>query len=417
MKEEAALGRRSGLSLSPSPSPSRLRRPNPSQLRGVGEVHLVCASLFSPFAVGLRVHSRTRIAGEAIHLIASAAVLDALLQSSSLSDAVPWTHLISTLPSLLPLPTHPDPCHPSRTATSRPSPALPPPDSSAVIAFTPCHKALTAWPYQSLNPSSRFHHLYAFHPPTQSIMRSRSGSAESASNKSNSPPPDAIQILVKISGGKSKQLHHHHHGIYPASLSCTDVCSTAIPLNVRPTNTISNVLEFLSASTNIPADARLLHSGHALEPSSTVAELNLQPSSTLQLLSPLRGGTAPTDPESSTDIAKDMTAVLQQQAEPAVSTATSGTATPITGSSTPAASTPSSSAPRKSNKPRCSKVGCKAAAQPIVGDCGFCQKRFCGKHRMLESHSCEGLDDARQADRDRNTAKLESDRTVMLRGL
>lgn len=36
---------------------------------------------------------------------------------------------------------------------------------------------------------------------------------------------------------------------------------------------------------------------------------------------------------------------------------------------------------------------------------------------MLESHACEGLDDARQADRDRNTAKLESDRTVMLRGL
>jgi hypothetical protein len=243
-------------------------------------------------------------------------------------------------------------------------------------------------------------------------MRSRSGSAESGSNKSNSPPPDAIQILVKISGGKSK----HHHGIYPGSFTCSDISFTAIPLNVRPTNTISNVLEFLSASTNIPADARLLQSGHALEPLATVSELNLQPSVTLQLLSPLRGGTAPTDPESSTDIAKDMTATLQQQAEPAASTATSGTATPTTDASTPAASTPSS-APRKSNKPRCSKVGCKAAAQPIVGDCGFCQKRFCGKHRMLESHSCEGLDDARQADRDRNTAKLESDRTVMLRGL
>ena len=61
--------------------------------------------------------------------------------------------------------------------------------------------------------------------------------------------------------------------------------------------------------------------------------------------------------------------------------------------------------------------GCKVAAQPIVGDCGFCQKRFCGKHRMLESHQCEGLEDARKADKDRNTAKLEGERTVMLRGL
>jgi len=57
------------------------------------------------------------------------------------------------------------------------------------------------------------------------------------------------------------------------------------------------------------------------------------------------------------------------------------------------------------------------AAQPIVGDCGFCQKRFCGKHRMLESHNCEGLEDARKADKARNTAKLEGERTVMLRGL
>ena len=36
---------------------------------------------------------------------------------------------------------------------------------------------------------------------------------------------------------------------------------------------------------------------------------------------------------------------------------------------------------------------------------------------MLESHNCEGLEDARKADKDRNTAKLEGERTVMLRGL
>lgn len=36
---------------------------------------------------------------------------------------------------------------------------------------------------------------------------------------------------------------------------------------------------------------------------------------------------------------------------------------------------------------------------------------------MLESHACTGLEDARQADKDRNAAKLQGERTVMLRGL
>jgi AN1-like Zinc finger len=61
--------------------------------------------------------------------------------------------------------------------------------------------------------------------------------------------------------------------------------------------------------------------------------------------------------------------------------------------------------------------GCKAPAQPITGDCGFCQKRFCSKHRMLESHVCEGLEDAKRAERDRNREKLEKERMVMVRGI
>jgi len=225
-------------------------------------------------------------------------------------------------------------------------------------------------------------------------MRSRSSSTTS-SHSSKSLLADNIQILVKISGGKT------------------------VPINVRPTNTVANVLEFLSASTTLPPDVRLLHAGHPLEASSTVAELNLQPSATLQLLSPLRGGTAPTDPESAIQLTDEMTATLpvtETKADQAITPASSGTATPTTNPSTPSAGTPTSTV-RKSNKPRCSKVGCKGAAQPIVGDCGFCQKRFCGKHRMLESHACTGLDDARQADKDRNTAKLQGERTVMLRGL
>ncbi|KIV84027.1 hypothetical protein PV11_06003 [Exophiala sideris] len=196
-------------------------------------------------------------------------------------------------------------------------------------------------------------------------MRSRSGSATS-NTSSKELPADNMVIHVTIAGGKT------------------------IKLNVRPVHTVSNVLEFLSASTNLPADVQLMLDGKALEPATTVAELKLEETSTLQVSSPSRSST-PT--LSSATVA-----------------ATSSTSTPTpSGAATPTK--------RKSNKPRCSKDGCKAPAQPIVGDCGFCQKRFCGKHRMLESHNCEGLESARQADKDRNAAKLEGERTVMLRGL
>jgi len=173
-----------------------------------------------------------------------------------------------------------------------------------------------------------------------------------------------------------------------------------IKLNVRPVHTVANVLEFLSASTNIPADVRLMLDGKPLDPAATVAELQLEDASALQLSSPSRSIT-PTDPSSQPSF-PEIT-----PAEPSTPSSTS----------TPASSGTATPTKRKSNKPRCSKQGCKAPAQPIVGDCGFCQKRFCGKHRMLESHNCEGLEDARRADKERNTAKLEGERTVMLRGL
>lgn len=66
---------------------------------------------------------------------------------------------------------------------------------------------------------------------------------------------------------------------------------------------------------------------------------------------------------------------------------------------------------------RCNFKECKDQAQRIVGDCGFCQGHFCGKHRMLESHNCTGLEDCKQEEKDRNRQKLESERTVAIKGI
>ncbi|RMZ79961.1 hypothetical protein DV738_g3053, partial [Chaetothyriales sp. CBS 135597] len=209
-------------------------------------------------------------------------------------------------------------------------------------------------------------------------MRSRSGSTTSVTS-TKELSVDNIPINVTICDGKT------------------------IKLNIRPIHTVSNILEFLSASTTLATDVRLVMDGKPLDPPSTVAQLKLQESSLLKLDPPSRRSASPT------------------QEPVAIPAAGSPTDTPTT-SSTPATPTPASTSrtstpSKRPSRPRCSKADCKALAPPIVGDCGFCQKRFCGKHRMLESHNCSGLQNARQADKDRNAAKLQSERTVMLRGL
>lgn len=283
--------------------------------------------------------------------------------------------------------------------------------SPQLLSTRPSHRTLTCSPaIPVIRPSSPVTSLlthrtiidHYFSCPTTSIsihhpaaiMRSRSGSATS-NTSSKELPADNMAIQVTIGGGKSK-----FRLTADAPDEITNKSLTAIKLNVRPVHTVSNVLEFLSASTNLPAGVQLILDGKPLEPSTTVGELKLEESSTIKLSS--SRGTTPTEPSQPQSMVTEMTTTTLPSTSTSSTPTTSGTATPTK---------------RKSNKPRCSKDGCKTPAQPIVGDCGFCQKRFCGKHRMLESHNCEGLEDARRADKDRNTAKLEGERTVMLRGL
>ena len=294
-------------------------------------------------------------------------------------------------------------------------------------------------------------------------MRSRSLSSTSSSS-TTSLSADNIQIFINLGSGKSESNPSPHSfdsipspnqatlpALQPELTSASD-----IPLNVRPHQNIDTVLKFLHTSETIPSDVRLIYSGRQLDRQSTIGELNIQPQSTLHLLGRLRGGhpspppeaeatstvrisPSPTQQEKDKPNTDEMTGSLdtippqqpappqsqqhpQDQTQPAAATSqiqtppvpSSGTSTPTP---TPSISSTSSTPKPKSNRPRCGKQGCKGPAQPIVGDCGFCAKRFCGKHRMLEAHNCEGLEEARQADKDRNAAKLEGERTVMLRGL
>jgi predicted nucleic acid binding AN1-type Zn finger protein len=106
-----------------------------------------------------------------------------------------------------------------------------------------------------------------------------------------------------------------------------------------------------------------VHAGkHLTSPSSTLASYDIPPNSTLHMALPLRGGMPP-------------------------------------------------------KKIRCSFKVCRDAAQRIVGDCGFCSGHFCGKHRLLEDHKCEGLEDCKKESHERNAERLNSERTVAIKGV
>lgn len=140
---------------------------------------------------------------------------------------------------------------------------------------------------------------------------------------------------------------------------------STIPLSIPANTSISTLRTLLALRTNLPepADLRLVYAGkHLSSATTTLADYAITPNATLHMALPLRGGMPP-------------------------------------------------------KKIRCSHKDCKDAAQRIVGDCGFCNGHFCGKHRLLEDHKCEGLEDCKKESHERNANKLNSERTMAIKGI
>jgi hypothetical protein len=169
-------------------------------------------------------------------------------------------------------------------------------------------------------------------------------------------------------------------------------------MTVPSSLSIQNLTTLLSVRTSLPeSDLRLVHAGKHLSSSdSTLADYHIPRDSTLHLALPLRGGMPP-------------------------------------------------------KKIRCTYKDCKEGAQRIIGDCGFCNGHYCGKHRLLEDHKCDGLEDVscpapqissstknvewwfvgldecedladilqqcKKESHDRNAAQLNAERTQVIKGI
>lgn len=163
-------------------------------------------------------------------------------------------------------------------------------------------------------------------------MRSSFSSSRSASPETE----ETIQIFVKTVSGDSKSPQIH---TATENLNSQTNSFPAVAMTVPSSLTIQNLLTLMSVRTSLPEnDLRLVFAGKHLLPSSTLAECNIQKESTMHLAVPLRGGMPP-------------------------------------------------------KKIRCTYKDCKEGAQRIIGDCGFCKGHYCGKHRLLEDHKCDGLED------------------------
>lgn len=143
-----------------------------------------------------------------------------------------------------------------------------------------------------------------------------------------------------------------------------NVSGSTFPITVPSDLSIHHLTTLLSVRTSLPSsDLRLVYAGkHLSSNSSTLASYGIQREATLHLAMPLRGGMPP-------------------------------------------------------KKIRCTYKDCREGAQRIIGDCGFCNGHYCGKHRLLEDHKCDGLEDCKKESHDRNAAQLNSERTQVIKGI
>ncbi|ORX97774.1 hypothetical protein K493DRAFT_313932 [Basidiobolus meristosporus CBS 931.73] len=61
---------------------------------------------------------------------------------------------------------------------------------------------------------------------------------------------------------------------------------------------------------------------------------------------------------------------------------------------------------------KCSVPNCHDRAVRIIGECRYCEHKFCGKHRLPEAHVCPNLTTCKQNSFERYADRLLSEKCV-----
>ncbi|KAK9764023.1 hypothetical protein K7432_018628 [Basidiobolus ranarum] len=61
---------------------------------------------------------------------------------------------------------------------------------------------------------------------------------------------------------------------------------------------------------------------------------------------------------------------------------------------------------------KCYSSGCSDRAVRIVGECRYCNRKFCSRHRIPEAHMCTNLTTCKQASFERYADRLLSEKCV-----
>ncbi|CDR37173.1 CYFA0S01e08086g1_1 [Cyberlindnera fabianii] len=78
----------------------------------------------------------------------------------------------------------------------------------------------------------------------------------------------------------------------------------------------------------------------------------------------------------------------------------------------PAQEAPLQKKKTKKSKKLCHHKNC-TSQHSIIGDCSFCQGKFCTRHRLLEAHDCAHYRDVQKDYHERNARQLEAQQTVV----